>query len=92
GGYSFVLLPLIYMLLFSVKFNLFLMLFNLIPVPPLDGGRVLVGLLPDRLSMQFARLEPYGMIVLFALLMFGNLTGNIILPMINLAFRLLITY
>lgn len=89
---NFVLLPLIYMLLFSVKFNLFLALFNLIPVPPLDGGRVVVGMLPYRLSMQYARLEPYGMFILFALLLFGDISGKIILPLINLFFSLLIGY
>jgi Zn-dependent protease len=52
------------------------MLFNLIPLPPLDGGRILVGLLPPQKALAFSRIEPYGMLILVLLLMSGflNLT------------------
>ena len=53
--------------------NLVLMALNLLPVPPLDGGRIMVGLLPQRMSHQFARLEPYGLFIVILLLATGTL-------------------
>lgn len=50
-------------IVFAVQINLLLMLFNLIPVPPLDGGRILVGLLPLGLARALARLEPAGLVL-----------------------------
>jgi len=57
----------------GIQVNLVLMALNLLPVPPLDGGRIMVGLLPHRLSYQFSRLEPYGLIIVIALLATGTL-------------------
>ncbi len=54
--------------------NLILMVLNLIPIPPLDGGRVLAGVLPDNLSMMLARVEPFGMFIIFGLLAMGVLS------------------
>jgi len=48
--------------------NIGLMALNLLPVPPLDGGRIAVGLLPHRLSWQFSRIEPYGLFIVLALM------------------------
>ena len=57
----------------GVSVNLVLMALNLLPLPPLDGGRILVGLLPPGPSQALARVEPYGFFILIALLVTGTL-------------------
>lgn len=52
----------------GIMVNIGLMALNLLPIPPLDGGRILTGLLPMRLAWQFARIEPYGLFIVIALL------------------------
>ncbi len=63
--------PLAAMLQASIIINVVLFVVNLIPLPPLDGGRVAVGLLPNHLAYQLERIEPYGFFILVGLLMFG---------------------
>jgi len=65
----------------GVFVNTILMVLNLLPLPPLDGGRVLTGLLPGRLSWQFSRIEPYGIFILLGLLVTGIL-GMILWPVV----------
>jgi Zn-dependent protease len=65
----------------GVMINLVLLVFNLLPIPPLDGGRVLSGLVPPSFSRVLDQVEPYGMIIVVALLYFGVL-NTIIMPLV----------
>ncbi len=69
--------PLVYMSIAGLQINAILMLVNLIPVPPLDGGRVAVGLLPVSLARPYSNLEPYGLFIMLGLLATG-LLGKIL--------------
>ena len=75
-------------LFYSVMVNLVLGLFNLIPVPPLDGGRIAVGILPRSLALPLARLEPFGLLILFGLIASG-LIDRVISPVLEGAIRVL---
>lgn len=70
---------LIDVLFLAVQINLLLAFFNLIPVPPLDGGNVLLGLLPPRAAVVYSKLRQYGFLILYALLLSG-VASDLILP------------
>ena len=79
-NFEFVTVPLTYMGLAGIGINVVLALLNLLPIPPLDGGRIAVGLLPDNLAFQIARIEPYGFLILLVLISTGMLNNVLGLP------------
>jgi Zn-dependent protease len=70
----------------GVGVNLVLGVLNLFPLPPLDGGRVLMALLPTRQSIALSRLEPYGFFIVMALVMTGTLTRYWLSPLVTLGY------
>lgn len=74
----------------GVVINLVLMLLNLLPIPPLDGGRIMISLLPLRAAMAFSRIERYGLFILLALLLLGGL-DLIMAPMLQVSKSLLLS-
>ena len=69
----------------GIEVNVVLMLLNLLPILPLDGGRIVASLLPSRMAWQYAKLEPWGFPILLVLL-FTSLLGVILDPMVRMSF------
>lgn len=83
-----VLLPLAGMLNYGIIMNIYLAAFNLIPLVPLDGGRILAGILPRELEMKYSRIEPYGMIILLFLIFLG-LTRYFVAPVAGVLYGII---
>jgi len=83
------LMPLLQMTVASIWINIMLGVFNLVPIPPLDGSKILQGLLPQGMAEAFSRLEPYGFIILLALFYTGILP-RFIIPIISFAQALIL--
>ena len=79
--------PIATLLSLSLQINVLLAVFNMIPIPPLDGGNVLSGLLPYRLAAVFDRVRPYGFLLLYALMLTGGLEYLVAPP-----YRLLVSW
>ena len=80
--------PMLLMAKAGIEVNVILMLLNLLPILPLDGGRILASLLPNRLAWRYAKLEPWGFPILL-LLLFTSALGVILAPMISFSYRVI---
>ena len=85
-----ILVPLNAMLIASVWINLVLCIFNFLPIPPLDGSRILTGLLPQDLAISYMKIERYGFIIILVLA-FSGVLSKVILPIIGYANSLLLS-
>ena len=85
-----IIVPLNGMLIASVWINLVLCIFNFLPIPPLDGSRILYGLLPTHLARSYRKIEPYGFVIIL-ILAFSGMLSKVIMPLISTANSLLLS-
>jgi len=91
GGWMFSINPVVPELLSIIVFiNLLLMIFNLIPIPPLDGSKILMTFLSYEWKLRFQRLEPYGIFIILFLIMFGFF--SLIWPLLIFLFSLIVGF
>jgi len=86
---AFYIMPLLQMAAASIWINILLAVFNLVPIPPLDGSKILLGLLPREMAFAYAKLEPYGFIILLVLF-YAGLLPRFIMPIISFAQALIV--
>jgi len=77
--YAWIGVPLIYMAGAGISINILLLILNLLPIPPLDGGRILAGLLPVQIAVKYESVERYGLLIMIGLLISGIL-AKVMLP------------
>lgn len=85
-----IVVPLFEMVRASIWINLVLCIFNFLPIPPLDGSRILMGVLPDDMARSYASFEKYGFIIIL-ILAFSGILSKMILPVIQFAGNLLVS-
>ncbi len=86
--YTKIMLPLAIILKFTVQLNIALCFFNLLPIPPLDGSKILMAILPENLNRYYSYLEPFGFVIILILL-FTNILDKILIPLIYIFTNLL---
>ena len=91
GTLDWVATPLVLMGYAGIAVNAMFFVFNLLPLPPLDGGRILVSVLPDRLGWQLSRIEPYGLLIVLALVL-TPVAGYTLIPAMTAIQKLLMLW